>query len=61
MFVGWVLRHDAVEEYETGTGPLARRSGSAWLFAVDVISPAFLAFTLLTGVVEYVAGRRTGG
>ncbi|WP_101294806.1 sodium-dependent transporter [Halegenticoccus soli] len=49
LFVGWVLGRDALAEFETGAGPLARRFATPWLFAAGVAIPLFLVFTLLTG------------
>jgi NSS family neurotransmitter:Na+ symporter len=48
LFVGWVLGADAVSEFATGAGSLARRLAPAWLVTVGAIIPLFLVFTLLT-------------
>jgi NSS family neurotransmitter:Na+ symporter len=48
LFAGWVLGRDAVAEYVTGAGPVATRLATPWLFAVGVVIPVFLVFTLLT-------------
>ena len=48
LFVGWVLGRDAVVEYASGAGPLATRFGTAWLYAVGVVLPLFLLFTLFS-------------
>ncbi|MFC7046452.1 sodium-dependent transporter [Halobacteriaceae archaeon GCM10025711] len=50
LFVGWVLGRDALDEFTTGAGPLASALGTPWLYAVGVVLPLFLLFTLLTGV-----------
>ncbi|MFB6124028.1 MAG: sodium-dependent transporter [Haloferacaceae archaeon] len=48
LFTGWVLGRDALVEYRTGAGGLASGLGTPWLFAVGVLIPTFLVFTLLT-------------
>lgn len=48
LFAGWVLGRDAVAEYVTGAGSAATRLATPWLFAVGVVIPVFLTFTLLT-------------
>jgi NSS family neurotransmitter:Na+ symporter len=48
LFAGWVLGRDAVAEYVTGAGPVATAFATPWLFAVGVVIPVFLTFTLLT-------------
>jgi NSS family neurotransmitter:Na+ symporter len=48
LFVGWVLGRDALEEFRLGAGDLAASLGPAWLYAVGVVLPLFLVFTLLT-------------
>jgi NSS family neurotransmitter:Na+ symporter len=48
LFVGWVLGRDALAEYESGAGALARRVGPAWLLAAGGALPLFLSFSLLT-------------
>ncbi|WP_049915243.1 sodium-dependent transporter [Haloferax mucosum] len=48
LFVGWVMGRDAIEEFSSGAGSLGRRLGTPWLFAVGVVLPLFLVFTLLT-------------
>ncbi|WP_435066888.1 sodium-dependent transporter [Haloplanus sp. C73] len=48
LFAGWVLGPDAIEEYVTGAGSVATRFATPWLFAIGVIIPVFLVFTLLT-------------
>jgi NSS family neurotransmitter:Na+ symporter len=48
LFVGWVLGRDALEEFRLGAGDLASSLGPAWLYAVGVVLPLFLVFTLLT-------------
>jgi NSS family neurotransmitter:Na+ symporter len=50
LFVGWVLGRDAVTEFRAGTSPLAARLATPWRYAVGVVLPVFLVFTLLTGV-----------
>ncbi|RLM48642.1 sodium-dependent transporter, partial [Halorubrum sp. Atlit-28R] len=48
LFVGWVMGRDAIEEFASGAGEFGRTLGTPWLFAVGVILPLFLVFTLLT-------------
>ncbi|AZH25816.1 sodium-dependent transporter [Haloplanus aerogenes] len=48
LFAGWVLGRDAVAEYVSGAGPVARQLATPWLFAVGIVIPVFLVFTLLT-------------
>jgi NSS family neurotransmitter:Na+ symporter len=48
LFAGWVLGREAIDEYATGAGPIATRLATPWLFAVGVVIPVFLTFTLLT-------------
>ncbi|RXK51208.1 sodium-dependent transporter [Halorientalis pallida] len=50
LFDGWVLGRVALEEYESGAGPLARTLGRPWLYAIAVVLPVFLAFTGLSSV-----------
>ena len=50
LFCGWVLGRAAIAEYERGAGRLARLTGGPWYYAVAVVVPLFLAFTLTTGV-----------
>ncbi|AUV82400.1 daunorubicin ABC transporter ATP-binding protein [Salinigranum rubrum] len=50
LFVGWVLGKDALEEFRRGAGDFASSLGPAWLFAVGVVLPLFLVFTLLTSL-----------
>lgn len=49
LFAGWVVGRDALEEYERGTGPVARALGTPWLYAIAIVLPAFLLFTLVSG------------
>ena len=50
LFTGWVLGRDALAEYESGAGRVARALGRPWLYAVAVVLPTFLAFTLFSSV-----------
>ena len=50
LFCGWVLGRAAIAEYERGGGRVARLTSRAWYYAVAVVVPLFLAFTLTTGV-----------
>jgi NSS family neurotransmitter:Na+ symporter len=50
LFVGWVLGKDALDEFRHGAGGLASSLGSVWLYAVGVVLPLFLVFTLLTSL-----------
>lgn len=50
LFVGWVLGVDALDEFVTGGGSLAKRLSTPWLFAVGVVIPLFLVFTLLSSL-----------
>ncbi|WP_136601751.1 sodium-dependent transporter [Salinigranum halophilum] len=50
LFVGWVLGRDAIEEFRAGAGDAASRLATPWLYAVGVVLPVFLVFTLLTGL-----------
>ncbi|WP_142859039.1 sodium-dependent transporter [Salinigranum halophilum] len=50
LFVGWVLGRDAIEEFRAGAGDVASRLATPWLYAVGVVLPVFLVFTLLTGL-----------
>ena len=50
LFDGWVLGKAALEEYESGAGPLARALGRPWLVAIALVLPVFLAFTLLSSL-----------
>ncbi len=50
LFVGWVLGRDAIEEFEMGAGPIARAVSTPWLYAVGIVLPLFLLFTLLSGL-----------
>lgn len=49
LFAGWVVGRDALEEYERGTGPVGRALGTPWLYAIAIVLPAFLLFTLVSG------------
>lgn len=48
VFVGWVMGRDALVEFRKGAGPIGRAVSTPWLFAVGVLLPTFLVFTLLT-------------
>ena len=48
LFVAWVLGRDAISEYSSGAGALARRLAAPWLYAVGTVLPLFLLFTLLS-------------
>jgi len=48
LFAGWVLGPDSIEEYVAGAGALGARFATPWLFAIGVVIPIFLVFTLLT-------------
>ncbi|WP_262176336.1 sodium-dependent transporter [Haloarcula laminariae] len=50
LFCGWVLGRDAIAEYELGAGRIARLTSRPWYYAVAVVVPLFLAFTLVTGL-----------
>ncbi|SDX80175.1 sodium-dependent transporter [Halopenitus persicus] len=50
LFDGWVLGRLAREEYARGAGPIARLFELPWYYAIAVVLPVFLAFTLVTGV-----------
>jgi NSS family neurotransmitter:Na+ symporter len=50
LFVGWVLGRDAIAEFRAGAGDAASRLATPWLYAVGVVLPVFLVFTLLTGL-----------
>jgi NSS family neurotransmitter:Na+ symporter len=50
LFAGWVLGRDALAEYESGAGRVARALGRPWLYAIAVVLPMFLTFTLLSSV-----------
>jgi NSS family neurotransmitter:Na+ symporter len=50
LFVGWVLGRDAIEEFEMGAGSISRSLSTPWLYAVGIVLPVFLLFTLLTGI-----------
>ncbi|MFD1588972.1 sodium-dependent transporter [Halorientalis brevis] len=50
LFAGWVLGSKALAEYESGAGPLARLVSVPWLYAVAIVLPLFLAFSLLSGI-----------
>ncbi|WP_224449243.1 sodium-dependent transporter [Haloprofundus salilacus] len=48
VFVGWVMGRDAVEEFRSGSGTVARALSDPWRVAAGVVIPLFLVFTLLT-------------
>ncbi|WP_148415266.1 sodium-dependent transporter [Haloferax sp. KTX1] len=48
LFVGWVMGREALEEFAAGAGDFGKSLGTPWLFAVGVVLPLFLVFTLLT-------------
>ncbi len=50
LFVAWVLGRDAVDEFVTGAGSVARGLSGAWLLVAGVLLPLFLLFTLLTSL-----------
>jgi NSS family neurotransmitter:Na+ symporter len=54
LFDGWVLGRAALDEYSKGAGPLARMAGLPWYYAVAVVLPLFLAFTLVSGLGSVV-------
>ncbi|ELZ82452.1 sodium-dependent transporter [Haloferax elongans ATCC BAA-1513] len=63
LFVGWVMGRDAIEELASGAGALGRSLSTPWLFAVGIVLPLFLVFTLLThfGVDGSIGFWRTVG
>jgi NSS family neurotransmitter:Na+ symporter len=54
LFAGWVLGKDALEEYASGAGRAARALGRPWLYAIAVVLPVFLTFTLLSSLSSIV-------
>jgi len=50
LFDGWVLGRVAIEEYRSGAGPVASLGARPWYYAVAVVLPLFLAFTLVSGL-----------
>ena len=50
LFVGWVLGVDALDEFVKGGGSLTESLSTPWLFAVGVVIPLFLVFTLLSSL-----------
>ncbi|AHG04346.1 daunorubicin ABC transporter ATP-binding protein [Halobacterium sp. DL1] len=54
LFVGWVMGADALDEYRRGAGAFASSLGTPWLYAVGVVIPLFLTFTLVSGVLAAV-------
>jgi neurotransmitter:Na+ symporter, NSS family len=46
VFTGWILGTDALAEYDSGAGGLARSLGAPWLWSVRTILPFFLLATL---------------
>lgn len=56
LFVGWVLGGDAIEEFVMGSGRIVQALARPWLYAVGVVLPLFLIFTLLTGLSGAIPG-----
>ncbi|WP_336003020.1 sodium-dependent transporter [Halorientalis halophila] len=54
LFAGWVLGKNALEEYGSGAGRAARALGRPWLYAIAVVLPVFLTFTLLSSLSSIV-------
>ncbi|MFA9516318.1 sodium-dependent transporter [Halopenitus sp. H-Gu1] len=50
LFDGWVLGRLARKEYERGGGWIARATAAPWYYAIAIVLPVFLAFTLATGM-----------
>ncbi|AAG19816.1 MULTISPECIES: sodium-dependent transporter [Halobacterium] len=50
LFTGWVVGQNAVTEYELGAGAVASALSTPWLYAVGVVIPVFLIFTLVSGI-----------
>ncbi|MFC7202319.1 sodium-dependent transporter [Haloferax namakaokahaiae] len=48
LFVGWVMGRDALDEFTSGVGSFGESLATPWLFAVGVVLPLFLVFTLLS-------------
>ncbi|WP_440006000.1 sodium-dependent transporter [Halomicrococcus sp. SG-WS-1] len=46
VFAGWVLGGDALAEYGTGSGRIARALGVPWLWSIRTVLPVFLLVTL---------------
>ncbi|SIR15317.1 neurotransmitter:Na+ symporter, NSS family [Haladaptatus litoreus] len=46
VFTGWVLGKDALTEFDSGAGRIARALGTPWLWSVRTILPLFLLATL---------------
>ncbi|SEH51814.1 neurotransmitter:Na+ symporter, NSS family [Halopenitus malekzadehii] len=54
LFDGWVLGRLAREEFGRGAGPIAQIFEAPWYYAIAVVLPVFLAFTLVTSVAGIV-------
>ncbi len=46
IFTGWILGANALSEFDTGAGRIARSLGPSWLWSVRTILPLFLLVTL---------------
>ncbi|MFC7165404.1 sodium-dependent transporter [Halospeciosus flavus] len=57
LFTGWVLGTDAVAELRSGAGDLGQRLATPWLYAVGVVLPLFLVFTLLSSLLPCSASN----
>ncbi|MFW5895885.1 MAG: sodium-dependent transporter [archaeon] len=54
LFAGWVLGKDAIDEFESGAGPISRAVSRPWLTAIAVVLPLFLGFTLISGILGVI-------
>jgi neurotransmitter:Na+ symporter, NSS family len=50
VFAGWVLGTDALSEFDSGAGGLARSLGTPWLWSVRTVLPLFLLVTLAVNI-----------
>lgn len=51
LFAGWIMGREAVEEFETGAGSIAKSVGRPWLTGIAIVLPLFLGFTLISGIL----------
>ncbi|WP_231182867.1 sodium-dependent transporter [Haladaptatus sp. DYF46] len=50
VFAGWILGTDALSEFDSGAGGLARSLGTPWLWSVRTVLPLFLLVTLAVNI-----------
>lgn len=51
LYTAWILEEEAIEEFTTGTGTIARALSSPWRYTIGTVLPLFLLFSFYTNVI----------